>query len=80
MQPDPMILLHMVMRRSILVERTTCRSFTRFTIRLKVQMVLIYPDVIAGSDAVLHRSKPLDYGITFNSQGGAPINPMARGI
>lgn len=40
----------------------------------------VYPDVIAGYDPVYTGQQPVGYSMTFNTQGGSTINPMAVGV
>ncbi|MES9683446.1 InlB B-repeat-containing protein, partial [Gottfriedia acidiceleris] len=51
----------------------------RFTISSQGADGTVYPDVIAGSDPVFKGQQPVGYSVTFDSQGGTPINPMTVG-
>ncbi|MGG0175934.1 S8 family serine peptidase [Gottfriedia acidiceleris] len=51
----------------------------RFTIGSTGANGTVYPDVIAGSDPVYTGQQPVGYSITFDSQGGSYIKPMAIG-
>ncbi|PEJ60843.1 hypothetical protein CN692_01780 [Bacillus sp. AFS002410] len=51
----------------------------RFTISSQGADGTVYPDVIAGYDPVYTGQQPVGYSITFDSQGGTPINPMTLG-
>jgi uncharacterized repeat protein (TIGR02543 family) len=52
----------------------------KFTISSTGTDGTVYPDVIAGSDPVYTGQQAVGYGITFNSQGGSEIDPIAVGF
>ncbi|PGL69877.1 InlB B-repeat-containing protein [Bacillus sp. AFS055030] len=52
----------------------------KFTIGSQGEDGTVYPDVIAGSDPVYTGQQPVGYSVTFNSQGGTAIKPMAIGF
>jgi uncharacterized repeat protein (TIGR02543 family) len=52
----------------------------RFTISSQGADGTVYPDVIAGYDSTYTGQQPVGYSITFDSQGGTSIKPIAVGF
>ncbi|PEJ56339.1 hypothetical protein CN692_18580, partial [Bacillus sp. AFS002410] len=52
----------------------------KFTISSQGADGTVYPDVIGGYDPAYTAQQPVGYTITFDSQGGTPINPIAVGF